>query len=133
VVTAGAGYVKISGMIESRWDKNNSNNHLNPGSFAPESNMAKDSLLWLAGVLVNFLLAMFIYSMVLFAYGDEYLQIPMWNMGIMCDSRALNTGFQNGDKIISVDSQKYEDFGKSLAILFWINAKLFRVTVMANR
>jgi regulator of sigma E protease len=81
----------------------------------------------IGGVLVNFLLAMFIYSMVLFAWGDEYLPTANVKYGIMCDSLALNAGFQNGDKIISVDSQKIEDFGKIVGHIVLNNAKSVQV------
>jgi regulator of sigma E protease len=120
------GYVKISGMIDESMDKEQLKLPAQPWEFRAKPTWQR-LLIMIGGVLVNFLLAMFIYSMVLFAWGDEYLPTANVKYGIMCDSLALNAGFQNGDKIISVDSQKIEDFGKIVGHIVLNNAKSVQV------
>jgi len=122
------GYVKISGMIDESMDKEQLKQPPQPWEFRSKPTWQR-LLIMIGGVLVNFVLALFIYSMVLFTWGDEYLPNANVKYGIMCDSLALNAGFQNGDKIISVDSQKIEDFGKILGHIVLNNAK----TVQVNR
>lgn len=120
------GYVKISGMIDESMDKEQLKLPAQPWEFRAKPTWQR-LLIMIGGVLVNFLLAMFIYSMMLFTWGDEYLPNSNVKYGVMCDSLALNAGFQNGDKIISVDSQKIEDFGKIVGQIVLNNAKLVQV------
>ncbi len=120
------GYVKISGMIDESMDKEQLQQPPQPWEFRSKPTWQR-LLIMTGGVLVNFVLALFIYSMVLFTWGDEYLPNANVKYGIMCDSLALNAGFQNGDKIISVDSQKIEDFGKILGYIVLNNAKTVQV------
>lgn len=120
------GYVKISGMIDESMDKEQLKLPPQPWEFRSKPTWQR-LLIMTGGVLVNFVLALFIYSMVLFTWGDEYLPNANVKYGIMCDSLALNAGFQNGDKIISVDSQKIEDFGKILGYIVLNNAKTVQV------
>ncbi len=122
------GYVKISGMIDESMDKEALKQPPQPWEFRSKPTWQR-LLIMIGGVLVNFVLAMFIYSMVLFAWGDEYLPNDNVKYGIMCDSLALNAGLQNGDKIISVDSQKIEDFSKITAHILLNYSK----TVQVNR
>jgi len=64
----------------------------------------------LGGVTVNLLLGIFIYSMVLFTWGDTYLPNENVENGVICSDFALDLGFQNGDKIISIDGNKVDRF-----------------------
>jgi regulator of sigma E protease len=64
------------------------------------------------GVLVNFLLAMFIYSTTLYVWGEQYLPTKNVKYGIMCDSVALDIGLRNGDKILTVDHVEIENFNR---------------------
>jgi len=67
-------------------------------------------LIMLGGVLVNFILALFIYVSVLYVWGDEYLTTKNAKYGIVCDSLAQSIGLQNGDRIMSLDNKHVEDF-----------------------
>lgn len=120
------GYVKISGMIDESMDKEQLKQPPQPWEFRSKPTWQR-LLIMTGGVMVNFVLALFIYSMVLFTWGDEYLPNANVKYGIMCDSLALNAGFQNGDKIISVDSQKIEEFEKILGYIVLNNAKTVQV------
>jgi regulator of sigma E protease len=64
----------------------------------------------LGGVMVNFLLAIFIYVSVLYVWGEQYLPTENVKYGILVDSVGMELGLRNGDKIISVDHQKIDNF-----------------------
>ena len=56
------------------------------------------------------LLGVFIYAMVLFTWGDTYLPNKNVENGVICSDFALSQGFENGDKIISVDGEGVSRF-----------------------
>jgi regulator of sigma E protease len=101
------GYVKISGMIDESMDREQMKQP--PQSWEFRSKPAWQRLLiMVAGVLVNFVMALFIYSMIMYVWGKEY--VPMQNAiyGYRFCNTALSNGFQNGDRIVAVDGQTYE-------------------------
>src|SRR5210317_1777373 len=96
------GYVKISGMIDESMDKEQMK--LPPQPYEFRSKPAWQRLIiMLGGVIVNVILAIFIYIFMLFAWGEKYLPTSEVKYGITCDSLAMEAGLRNGDKIISVD------------------------------
>lgn len=105
------GYVKISGMIDESMDKEQMK--LPPQDWEFRSKPAWQRLIiMVGGVTVNVILGIVIYAGVLFCWGEEFLPNKNVSNGIACDSTALKLGFQNGDKIISVDNKVIEDFSK---------------------
>ena len=111
------GYVKIAGMIDESMDKEQMKKE--PESWEFRSKPAWQRLIiMLGGVAVNFLLGIFIYSMTLYAYGDKYLPNQSLSNGVWCvDDMAYSLGFENGDKIISIDNKKPERFSSILESL----------------
>ncbi|MFC2138156.1 RIP metalloprotease RseP [Bacteroidota bacterium] len=103
------GYVKISGMIDESMDREQLKKPPQPYEFRSKPAYQR-LLIMLGGVLVNFILALFIYASVLYVWGDEYLPTKNVKYGIVCDSLAQSIGLQNGDKIISLDNKHIEDF-----------------------
>ncbi len=105
------GYVKISGMIDESMDKEQMKKPPQPWEFRSKPPYQR-LLIMVGGVLVNFLLAMFIYSTTLYVWGEQYLPTKNVKYGIMCDSVALDIGLRNGDKILTVDHVEIENFNK---------------------
>jgi regulator of sigma E protease len=103
------GYVKISGMIDESMDKEQMKKPAQPHEFRSKPAWQR-LLIMLGGVLVNFFLGFFIYAMVLFAWGEDYLPVKNMEYGVMVDSAAAEAGFRDGDKIISLNDQKVERF-----------------------
>ncbi len=103
------GYVKISGMIDESMDKEAMKLPPQPYEFRSKPSWQR-LLIMLGGVLVNFILALFIYSIVLYTWGDSYIPTKNVTAGIMVDSVAKNMGLQNGDKILSIDGKETENF-----------------------
>lgn len=103
------GYVKISGMIDESMDKEQMKG--DPKEWEFRSKPAWQRLIiMLGGVTVNFILAIFIYSMILFSLGDTYLPNKNVINGVICSDFAKDIGFQNGDKIITIDGKEVERF-----------------------
>lgn len=114
------GYVQIAGMADETQDAEELKNSV-PQSWEFRSKPTWQRLIiMIGGVTVNMVLAMVIFTGLLWKYGEEFL--PMKNMtnGIMVvDSLAYEIGLQNGDKIISIDHQpagNFEEFQKDLVL-----------------
>ncbi len=103
------GYVKISGMIDESMDKEQMKKPAEPWEFRSKPSWQR-LIIMLGGVMVNFLLAIVIYIMVLFVWGEEYLPTENVKYGILVDSVGIEMGLRIGDKILSVDNQEVENF-----------------------
>ncbi len=103
------GYVKISGMMDESMDKEQLKQPPQPYEFRSKKTWQR-LLIMLGGVLVNVVFAFLINSAILYKWGDEYLPTSEAKYGIMVDSVGTKMGLMNGDKIISVDGNKIENF-----------------------
>ncbi len=100
------GYVDIHGMqAEENADPNEKPA---PDEFRGKKPYQRMIIL-AGGIIVNFLLAIIIYSMMAWAWGDEYFPAKNAKYGIYCDTLALNLGLQNGDKILALDNKSVVD------------------------
>ena len=68
----------------------------------------------IGGVLVNFLLALFIYSMILFHWGDTYVPVKDMTLGMKFNSEAKAYGFKDGDILIGTEKGEFKDFSADL-------------------
>ena len=66
------GYVKISGMIDESMDKEQMAKPPKPWEFRSKPAWQR-LIIMLGGVAVNLLLGIFIYSMILYTWGDPYI------------------------------------------------------------
>ncbi|MBE9512432.1 MAG: RIP metalloprotease RseP [Bacteroidetes bacterium] len=105
------GYVKISGMIDESMDREQMKKPAEPWEFRSKPSWQR-LIIMLGGVMVNFLLAIMIYILVLFVWGEEYMPTENVKYGILVDSVGVEMGLRNGDKILSVDNQEIENFYK---------------------
>ena len=120
------GYVKISGMIDESMDKEQMKLPPKPWEFRTKPAWQR-LLIMVGGVVVNFILAFFIYAMILFAWGKEYIPVQNAVFGYEFCETALKNGFENGDRIISVDGVEYEMMTDVTFQIVFNNAR--RVTV----
>lgn len=122
------GYVKIAGMIDESMDKEQMAQPPKPWEFRSKP-AGQRLLIMVGGVLMNFLLAFFIYAMVLLAWGDSY--IPLRNManGMEFSQAAKDAGFRNGDILLAADGVELDRMG-STALLSIVEAK--EVTVLRD-
>ncbi len=101
------GYVKISGMIDESFDKEQMKQPPQPWEFRSKPAWQR-LLIMLGGVTVNFILGFFIYSMVLWTWGQEYLPTENATYGIQVDSLGRELGLRNGDKVLKVGNLPLE-------------------------
>ena len=103
------GYVKISGMIDESLDKEQLKQPPQPWEYRSKTSWQR-LLIMTGGVLFNFILAMTIYVLVLFSWGETFLPTSSVKYGIATDSIGYAMGLRNGDKILTVDNQYIENF-----------------------
>lgn len=105
------GYCKISGMIDESMDKEAMAQPSKPYEFRSKP-AGQRLMIMVAGVLFNFLLALFIYSMVLFTWGDTFLPLKNVKAGMDYSETFHNVGFQDGDILLKADDTELERFGE---------------------
>lgn len=123
------GYVKISGMIDESMDKEAMKQPPQPYEFRAKPAWQR-LLIMLGGVMMNFLFAMIIYIGVLYAWGEEYLPTDNVKYGIVVNEVGKEIGFENGDKILTVDGEHVENFMKVVPTIVLDDAH--SVQVMRN-
>ena len=105
------GYCKISGMVDESMDKEAMAQPPKPYEFRSKP-AGQRLMIMVAGVLFNFLLALFIYSMVLFTWGDTFLPLKNVKAGMDYSETFHNVGFQDGDILLKADDTELERFGE---------------------
>lgn len=103
------GYVKISGMIDESMDTEQMKQPAQPWEFRSKPAWQR-LLVMVAGVVFNFILAIFIYSMILFAWGERYVSTQGATSGMAFSQTAKNIGFQDGDILISADDVPFDRY-----------------------
>ena len=107
------GYCKISGMIDESFDTEQMKRPAQPWEFRTKPAWQR-LLVMIGGVLVNFLLALFIYSMILFYWGDTYIPVKDMTLGMKFNQEAKALGFKDGDILIGTDKGVFKDFSADL-------------------
>ena len=120
------GYCAIDGMIDETNQKLSEETH--PWEFRTKPAWQR-LLIMIGGVLVNFLLALFIYSMILLHWGETYVPVSQMTDGMKFNQEAKALGFQDGDVLLSTDRGPLKKFDDDL---FRELSKAKTVTVMRN-
>jgi regulator of sigma E protease len=121
------GYVKIAGMIDESMDTEQMKQPAQPWEFRSKPAWQR-LIIMLGGVFVNFVLGIFIYICLMWAYGEEFLPNQSVNAkdGVWVqDSLAMKVGLQTGDKILKVDGEEIKKF--SGLTLEFINGNNFQI------
>ena len=111
------GYVKIAGMIDESMDREQMAQPEQPWEFRSKPAWQR-LLIMTAGVINNFILALIIYAMIAFVWGDT--RLPMKNIGdgLIYSEIAHNAGFEDGDLPLTADGQElYEFSGETIRAL----------------
>lgn len=101
------GYVSIEGMVDESKSADDLGEEVQPWEFRAKPAWQR-LLVMVGGVLVNFLLALVVYAMVFFTWGETY--VPQRNMteGYVFNQQAQSLGFVDGDIILSADGQEFK-------------------------
>ncbi|WP_308991607.1 RIP metalloprotease RseP [Mariniflexile litorale] len=102
------GYVKIAGMIDESMDTEQMALPPQPWEFRSKPAWQR-LIIMLGGVTVNFILAFFLFMMMLLVWGTNYSTKDDIKYGFGIAKTLESYGFQQGDRIISVDGKPYKD------------------------
>ena len=103
------GYCKISGMIDESFDTEQLKQPMQPYEFRSKPAWQR-MLIMIGGVLVNFLLALFIYSMILLHWGDDYVATKHMTQGMKFNTEAKALGFQDHDILVGTDKGEFKTY-----------------------
>ena len=107
------GYCKIAGMIDESFDTEQMKQPVKEYEFRAKPAWQR-LLIMIGGVLVNFLLALFIYGQILFWWGDTYIPVKDMTLGMKFNQEAKSYGFQDSDILIGTDAKRFKDFSADL-------------------
>ena len=107
------GYCKIAGMIDESFDTEQMKQPEQSWEFRSKPAWQR-LLVMIGGVLVNFLLALFIYSMILFYWGDTYIPTKNMTLGMKFNTEAKQYGFKDGDILIGTEKGEFKDFSADM-------------------
>lgn len=102
------GYVKISGMIDESMDTEQMAQEPQPWEFRSKPSWQR-LIIMLGGVTVNFILAIVLFIIMLSVWGTSYSTKDSAKYGYGVTKTLENYGFQQGDKIISINNEPIED------------------------
>lgn len=121
------GYVKLSGMIDESMDTEQMKQEAQPWEFRSKPAWQR-LIIMLGGIIVNVLLAWFIYTAMYATVGKKYISTEvLQENGLAFGEVGQNVGFKNGDKIVSVDGKFQENFNRmTMDILFSSEVKVDR-------
>jgi regulator of sigma E protease len=120
------GYCKISGMIDESMDKEAMAQEPQPWEYRSKPAWQRFFVIF-GGVLFNFILAIAIYTGVMFAWGEQYIKNSDVTTGIYASELAQEIGFRHGDRIISFDGYHTEKFNELQVDLIRTQAKEAKV------
>ena len=106
------GYCKISGMIDESMDKEAMAQPAKPYEFRSKP-AGQRLMIMIAGVLFNFLLALFIYSMVLYSWGETYLPLKNMKHGMYYSEAFQEVGFRDGDILLKANNEELDRLDQS--------------------
>lgn len=102
------GYVKISGMIDESMDKEAMKQPAQPYEFRSKPAWQR-LIIMLGGIIVNIILAILIFIMILWVWGERYMPPSSAKYGMSVDSLAYKAGFRDGDMILQVGGKELKN------------------------
>ncbi len=121
------GYVKLSGMIDESFDTEQMKEEPKDWEFRTKPAWQR-LIIMIAGVVMNFLLAIAIYTGIAFHWGDTYLPLENATDGMEYCWSAHEVGFVDGDKLVSADGENLKSLSEE-SVRKIVEAK----TVQVNR
>jgi regulator of sigma E protease len=108
------GYVKLAGMIDESMDTEQLKQEPQPWEFRSKPAWQR-LIIMLGGITVNILLAWFLYTVVFSTYGQKYIATEKFQEhGLSFGDVGKSAGFENGDKIVSVDGKFQEKYNRMI-------------------
>ncbi|MDU0371059.1 RIP metalloprotease RseP [Hymenobacter endophyticus] len=103
------GYVAIHGMIDETQDAETLASEPQPNEFRSKPAWQR-LIVMLGGIIMNVITGIVIFSLLTFKYGESYLPASEARFGIVPNELGKQIGFREGDKIVKINGQPFEDF-----------------------
>lgn len=110
------GFAKLSGMVDESMDTQSLKSEPQPYEFRAKPAWQR-LIIILGGVMMNVVMAFFIYVGISLAWGDKYISNSEMPYGYVYSDYAKELGFVDGDKIISIGGEPIEDFADIMTSL----------------
>ena len=110
------GFAKLSGMVDESMDTQSLKSEPQPWEFRAKPAWQR-LIIILGGVMMNVVMAFFIYVGISLAWGDKYISNSEMPYGYVYSDYAKQLGFEDGDKIISIGGEPIEDFADIMTSL----------------
>lgn len=110
------GYVKIAGMIDESMDTEQMKQPVKPDEFRAKPAWQR-FLVMIAGVIMNVLLALVIYSGICYVWGDSYFSNYDARWGYNFNEKGHELGFEDGDRILSIDGEEIDNVARITSLL----------------
>lgn len=123
------GYCKIAGMIDESMDKEQMAQPEQPWEFRSKPAWQR-LFIMIGGVLFNFILAIIIYSGIVFTCGEQFLPFRNAEEGMMFSPAAQQIGFQDGDIPLFADDTEL-NYLSGESVMAMVSAG--KVTVLRNK
>ncbi len=103
------GYVKIAGMIDESFDTEQMAKEPQPWEFRSKPAWQR-LIIMLGGVIVNFILGIFLFAMILFIWGEEYIPSDSVKHGITVSELGQELGLRDGDMLLKIGENNFDKF-----------------------
>lgn len=120
------GYVKIAGMVDESADPEAMKGEPQPWEYRSKKSWQK-LLIMLGGIIMNIVLAIFIYFIIFANYGESYLPPENVTYGIHPDSLGKSIGLMDGDKIMKVGGKDLKNAKKAVYQLIFADQSTITV------
>jgi len=120
------GYVKISGMVDESMDKEQLKKPAEPWEFRSKPAWQR-LIIMIGGVFVNIVLAVALFIMIMYVWGEEYLPAKNLTYGVHADSLASKIGIRDGDKIVSIGGKPVDNIETVEAEIILSEAKQMQI------
>ena len=125
------GYVKIAGMIDESFDTEQMEQEPQPWEF--RSKPAWQRLIIMAGgVFVNFVLGIFLFTMILMVWGETYIDPDSVKDGVAVTELGQQLGLRDGDKIVKVGESSFDKFSGGLIVRELVINQSRQIEVVRN-
>jgi len=103
------GYVKIAGMIDESFDTEQMAQEPQPWEFRSKPAWQR-LIIMVAGVFVNFVLGIILFSMILMIWGRNHIMNDSLKEGVAVSEIGAELGLKDGDKVLKVGDHNFKYF-----------------------
>lgn len=125
------GYVKIAGMIDESFDKEQMAGEPQPWEFRSKPAWQR-FIIMVGGVTVNLILGVFLFIMIYGVYGDTYIKADQVQNGIYVDTLGYNMGLRTGDEILKYGDKTFDKFSAGAVSYDIVIEGIKNITVNRN-